>query len=109
MLVDETTDFIIEDLLKVGNMNGPWNVKHRILKKQVNPGKQNVEDLLISCETLPMLTDRKVIGLIILNWLKSPETILKKIINPCCMKLLKKKFKKPSRKHLVCIHKYGNA
>ena len=63
LLVDETTDSIIEDLLE--GRQHEWALErfnaHELLKNTGESGKQNVEDLLISCETLPMLTDRKVI------------------------------------------------
>ena len=63
LLVDETTDSIIEDLLE--GRQHEWALErfnaHELLKNTGESGKQNVEDLLISCETMPMLTDLKVI------------------------------------------------
>ena len=63
LLVEETVDSIIEDRLK--GRQHEWALErfnsHELLKTTGDSGRQNVEDLLISCETLPMLTDRKVI------------------------------------------------
>ena len=63
LLVEETVDSIIEDLLK--GRQHEWGLErfnsHELLKSTGDSGRQNVEDLLISCETLPMLTERKVI------------------------------------------------
>jgi len=63
LLVEETADSIIEDLLKGSQRE--WALERfnsqELLKTTLDSGRQNVEDLLISCETLPMLTDRKVI------------------------------------------------
>ena len=63
LLVEETVDSIIEDRLE--GRQHEWSLErfksNELLKTTGESGKQNVEDLLISCETLPMLTDRKVI------------------------------------------------
>ena len=63
LLVEETVDSIIEDRLKGRQLE--WALErfnsHELLKSTGDSGRQNVEDLQISCETLPMLTDRKVI------------------------------------------------
>jgi len=63
LLVEETVDSIIEERLK--DRPHEWALERfyteELLKNTGESGKQNIEDLLISCETLPMLTDRKVI------------------------------------------------
>ena len=63
LLIEETVDSIIEDRLK--GRQHEWALErfnsHELLKTTGDSRRQNVEDLLISCETLPMLTDRKVI------------------------------------------------
>ena len=63
LLVDETVDSIIEDRLK--GRQHEWGLErfnsNELLKSTGDSRRHNVEDLLISCETLPMLTDRKVI------------------------------------------------
>ena len=63
LLVEETVYSIIED--RLNGRQHEWALErfnsHELLKTTGDSGRQNVEDLLISCETLPMLTDRKVI------------------------------------------------
>ena len=63
LLVEETVGSIIKDRLE--GRQHEWALErfdlHELLKTTGNTGRQNVEDLLISCETLPMLSDRKVI------------------------------------------------
>ena len=63
LLVEEAVDSIIDDRLE--GRHREWSLErfrsHELLKTKGESGKQNVEDLLISCETLPMLTDRKII------------------------------------------------
>ena len=62
-LVEETVDSIIKDRLE--GRQHEWALErfnlNELLKTSRDSGRQNVEDLVISCETLPMLTDRKVI------------------------------------------------
>ena len=63
LLVDETVDSIIKERLE--GRPYEWALERfysdELLKNKRESGKQNIEDLLISYETLPMLTDRKVI------------------------------------------------
>ena len=63
LLVEETVDSIIEDRLK--GRQHEWALErfnsHELLKSTGDSGRQNVDDLLISCETLPMLTDLSLI------------------------------------------------
>ena len=63
LLVDETVDSIIKERLK--GRPYEWALERfysdELIKNKGEAGKQNIEELLISYETLPMLTDRKVI------------------------------------------------
>ena len=63
LLIDETAKSIIEDRLE--GRQQEWALErfnaNELLKASGESGKQNAEDLNISCQTLPMLTDRKVI------------------------------------------------
>ena len=63
LLVEEIVESIIEDRLK--GRQHEWALERfysdELLKTTEGSEKQNIEDLLISCETLPMFTDRKVI------------------------------------------------
>jgi len=75
LLVEETVDSIIEDRLE--GRHHEWSLErfksNELLKTTGESGKQNVEDLLISCETLPMLTDRKIIQIDNFELVKKPR------------------------------------
>ncbi|MBS1254646.1 MAG: putative protein YqeN [Deltaproteobacteria bacterium] len=63
LLVEETANSLVEERLE--GRQYEWSLErfnaHEMLKTSGESAKNNVDDLLISCETLPMLTDRKVI------------------------------------------------
>ena len=63
LLVEETADTLIEQRLE--GREQEWNLERfnaqEILKTSGESGINRIDDFLISCETLPMLTDRKVI------------------------------------------------
>ena len=63
LLVEEIVESIIGDRLK--DRQNEWALErfysNELLKTTEGLGKQNIEELIISCKTLPMLTDRKVI------------------------------------------------
>ena len=65
LLVEETTNSLIDQCLE--GREHEWSLERfnaqEILKPSGDPGKNSVDDFLISCETLPMLSDRKVIQL----------------------------------------------
>ena len=65
LLVEETTNSLIEQRLE--GREHEWSLERfnaqEILKSTGDSGKNCIDDFLISCETLPMLTDRKVIQL----------------------------------------------
>ncbi len=63
LLVEETADSLIEDRLigRQSELSLERFKSHELIKNTGESGKQNIEDLIISCETLPMLTDRKII------------------------------------------------
>ncbi|MEC8980918.1 MAG: DNA polymerase III subunit delta [SAR324 cluster bacterium] len=64
-LVEETTNSLIDQCLE--GREHEWSLERfnaqEILKPSGDSGKNSVDDFLISCETLPMLSDRKVIQL----------------------------------------------
>ena len=63
LLVEEAVDSIIEERLK--GQKYEWSLErfnaHDLIKTSGEFGTKKLEDLLISCETFPMFTDRKVI------------------------------------------------
>ena len=63
LLVDETTDNLIEQRLEGRDIE--WSLERfnaqEMLKPNGDSGKNLIDDFLISSETLPMLSDRKVI------------------------------------------------
>ena len=65
LLVDETTNNLIEQRLE--GREHEWSLERfnaqEMLKSTGESGKNSIDDFLISCETLPMLSDRKVIRL----------------------------------------------
>ncbi|MEC9384338.1 MAG: DNA polymerase III subunit delta [SAR324 cluster bacterium] len=65
LLVEETTNSLIDQCLE--GREHEWSLERfnaqEILKPSGDSGKNSVDDFLISCETLPMLSDRKVIQL----------------------------------------------
>ncbi|MDE0792690.1 MAG: DNA polymerase III subunit delta [SAR324 cluster bacterium] len=65
LLLEETTNSLIEQRLE--GREHEWSLERfnaqEMLKSTGDSGKNSIDDFLISCETLPMLTDRKVIQL----------------------------------------------
>ena len=65
LLLRETTNSLIEQRLE--GREREWSLERfnaqEMLKSTGDSGKNSIDDFLISCETLPMLTDRKVIQL----------------------------------------------
>jgi len=65
LLLDENTNSLIEQRLE--GREHEWSLERfnaqEMLKSTGDSGKNSIDDFLISCETLPMLTDRKVIQL----------------------------------------------
>ena len=65
LLVEETTNSLIDQCLE--GREHEWSLERfnaqEILKPSGDSGKNSVDDFLICCETLPMLSDRKVIQL----------------------------------------------
>ena len=65
LLLEETTNSLIEQRLE--GREHEWSLERfnaqEMLKSTGDSGKNCIDDFLISCETLPMLTDRKVIQL----------------------------------------------
>ena len=65
LLVEETTNNLIEERLE--DREREWSLERfnarEMLKPSAAPDRNSIDDFLISCETLPMLTDRKVIQL----------------------------------------------
>ena len=65
LLIDETTNNLIEQRLE--GREHEWSLERfnaqEMLKSTGESGKNSIDDFLISCETLPMLSDRKVIRL----------------------------------------------
>ena len=65
LLVEEPTNNLIEERLE--DREREWSLERfnaqEMLKISNDPGRNTIDDFLISCETLPMLTDRKVIQL----------------------------------------------
>ena len=65
LLVEETTNSLIDQRLE--GREHEWSLERfnaqEMLKSTGDSGKNSIDDFLISCETLPMLTDRKVIQL----------------------------------------------
>ena len=65
LLVEETTNSLIYQRLE--GREYEWSLERfnaqEMLKSTGDSGKNSIDDFLISCETLPMLTDRKVIQL----------------------------------------------
>jgi len=63
LLVEETANTLIDQRLEGREQD--WSLERfnaqEMLKTIGESGKNSIDDLLISCETLPMLTDRKVI------------------------------------------------
>jgi len=63
LLVEETANTLIDQRLE--GREQEWSLERfnaqEMLKTIGESGKNSIDDLLISCETLPMLTDRKVI------------------------------------------------
>ena len=97
LLVDETVDSIIEDRLK-GRQHEfaleSFNL-HELLKSTGDSRRQNVEDLLISCETLPMLTDRKVIRIDNFELVKKSRNNSEKNNQHLLYEIVEKIIKKP--------------
>ena len=65
LLVEETTNNLIDE--RLDDREREWSLERfntqEILKSSTNTSRNTIDDFLISCETLPMLTDRKVIQL----------------------------------------------
>ena len=65
LLVEETTNNLIEERLE--DREREWSLERfnarEMLKPSAAQDRNSIDDFLISCETLPMLTDRKVIQL----------------------------------------------
>ena len=65
LLVEETTNSLIDQRLE--GREHEWSLERfnaqEMLKPSGDSAKNSVDDFLISCETLPMLSDRKVIQL----------------------------------------------
>ena len=65
LLVEETINSLIDQRLE--GREHEWSLERfnaqEMLKSTGDSGKNSIDDFLISCETLPMLTDRKVIQL----------------------------------------------
>ena len=65
LLVEETTNSLIDQRLE--GREHEWSLERfnaqEMLKSAGESGKNSIDDFMISCETLPMLTDRKVIQL----------------------------------------------
>ena len=65
LLLEETTNSLIDQRLE--GREHEWSLERfnaqEMLKSTGDSGKNSIDDFLISCETLPMLTDRKVIQL----------------------------------------------
>ena len=65
LLLEETTNSLIEQRLE--GREHEWSLERfnaqEMLKSTGDSGKNSIDDFLISCETLPLLTDRKVIQL----------------------------------------------
>ena len=65
LLLKETTNSLIDQRLE--GREHEWSLERfnaqEMLKSTGDSGKNSIDDFLISCETLPMLTDRKVIQL----------------------------------------------
>ena len=76
LLVEETADTLIEQRLDWREQE--WNLERfnaqEILKTSGKSGINRIDDFLISCETLPMLTDRKVIRI-------DNFELIKKVVN----------------------------
>ena len=76
LLVEETADTLIEQRLE--GREQEWNLERfnaqEILKTSGTSGINRIDDFLISCETLPMLTDRKVIRI-------DNFELIKKVVN----------------------------
>jgi DNA polymerase-3 subunit delta len=65
LLLEETTNSLIDQRLE--GREHEWSLERfnaqEMLKSTGDSGKNTIDDFLISCETLPLLTDRKVIQL----------------------------------------------
>ncbi|MEC9068879.1 MAG: hypothetical protein VYC02_02365, partial [SAR324 cluster bacterium] len=65
LLVEETTNNLIEERLE--DREREWSLERfnarEMLKPNAEPERNSIDNFLISCETSPMLTDRKVIQL----------------------------------------------
>ena len=65
LLVEETTNNLIDE--RLDDREREWSLERfnaqEMLKPSTKPSQNSIDDFLISCETLPMLTDRKVIQL----------------------------------------------
>ena len=65
LLVEETTNNLLDERLEYRERE--WSLERfnaqEMLKPSTKPSQNSIDDFLISCETLPMLTDRKVIQL----------------------------------------------
>ena len=76
LLVEETADTLIEQ--RLDGREQEWNLERfnaqEILKTSGESGINRIDDFLISCETLPMLTDRKVIRI-------DNFELIKKVVN----------------------------
>ena len=63
LLIEETANTLIDQ--RLDGREQDWSLERfnaqEMLKTIGKSGKNSIDDLLISCETLPMLTDRKVI------------------------------------------------
>ncbi|MBG55778.1 MAG: DNA polymerase III subunit delta [Deltaproteobacteria bacterium] len=73
LLIKEKVYSIIEDILK--DRQHDWGLERfyseELLKNTEGSERQNIEDLIIACEILPMLTDRKVV------WIDNFEMVKK--------------------------------
>ena len=79
LLIEETVNTLIDKILE--NRELEWSLERfnaqEMLKKTGESGKNNIDELLIGCETLPMLTDRKVIRI-------DNFELIKKVANKSC-------------------------
>ena len=97
LLVDETVDYIIEDRLE--GRQHEWALErfnlHELLKNAGDFGRQIVEDLMISCETLPMFTDLKVIRIDNFDLVKKSRNNTGKINQHLLYEIVEKIIKNP--------------
>ncbi|MBC8260072.1 MAG: DNA polymerase III subunit delta [SAR324 cluster bacterium] len=76
LLVEETVKTLIEQ--RLDGREKEWSLERfnalEMLKITGESGKNSLDDFLISCETLPMLSDRKVIQLDNIELIKKPTS-----------------------------------